>query len=233
PQADAIEPLGKVIIAGHGRFGGIVNRMMRGAGYATTVLDYSSEQLEMLRTFGFQVFFGDVTRPDLIHAAGIEEAQVLVICIGDRAQINELARYVIKHYPRVHIVARAVDRQHVYQLYAIGVRDIVRETFDSGVRAGRTAFEALGVHPFEAERLARQFTKDDRAAMQQLAQVWREDIPLQENTEYVERAKALMEEREALLRGGGRGFKTRSDRGWMPPTLKDVASATAQEREER
>ncbi|MEM8985547.1 MAG: cation:proton antiporter [Pseudomonadota bacterium] len=223
---DAIEPEGGVIIAGHGRFGGIVNRMMRGAGYQTTVLDYSSEQLEMLRTFGFKVFFGDASRPDLLHAAGIEDARLLAICIDDRDQITALARHVSKAHPHVHIVARAIDRQHVYELYAAGAHDIIRETFDAGVRAGRSAFEALGVHPFEAERLARQFAADDKYTIRQLAEVYQEGVPIQENPEYVRRAKVLMEEREAQMKGGGREFNARSDRGWSPPTLKDVSAAT-------
>ncbi len=232
-EPDEITPEGGIIIAGHGRFGGIVNRMMRGAGHDTTVLDFSSEQLELLRAFDVKVFFGDATRPDLIHAAGIEDARILVICIDDKAQITELARHVCKHHPHVHVIARAVDRQHVYELYAVGVRDIIRETFDSGVRAGRCAFEALGVHPFEAERLARQFAQDDRYAMRELASVYKADVPIQDNPEYVEKAKAIREEREAELKRGGRGFNSRSDRGWAPPTLKDVEVVTEADEEER
>jgi CPA2 family monovalent cation:H+ antiporter-2 len=225
-EPDEIEADGGIIIAGHGRFGGIVNRMLRGVGCATTVLDFSSEQLELLRTFGFKVFFGDATRPDLLRAAGIESARLLVICIDDRAQITELARYVCQHYPDVHVIARAIDRRHVYELYATGVDDIIRETFDSGVRAGRSAYEALGVHPFEAERLARQFTRDDRDALRQLAEVFQEGVPLQDNPAYVERARAIMASREAQLKGGARGFKSRSDRGWVPPSISDVDSVT-------
>ncbi|MEM7045964.1 MAG: cation:proton antiporter, partial [Pseudomonadota bacterium] len=124
---------GSIIIAGHGRFGGIVNRMLRGMGYEPTVLDYSSAQLDMLRSFGFRAFFGDATRPDLLHAAGIEDARMLVVAIDGREQATELVRHVASQHPHVHIVARAIDRQHVYDLYAAGCRDIIRETFDSGV----------------------------------------------------------------------------------------------------
>lgn len=224
-EDDKIEPEGKIIIAGHGRFGGIVNRMLRGVGYETTVLDFSSEQLELLRTFGFKVFFGDATRPDLIHTAGIEDAKLFVICIDEREQITELAHHITKNYPHVHVVARAIDRQHVYDLYAAGVRDIIRETFDSGVRAGRSAFEALGIHPFEAERLTRRFVKEDRHAIAQLAAVHQPGVPLQDNPEYVRRAKELREEREAELKGENRAFNISTDRGWSPPTLKDVEAA--------
>ena len=224
-EADDIDEANSIIIAGHGRWGGIVNRMLRSAGYETTVLDYSSEQLDMLRTFGFKVFFGDATRPDLLHAAGIERARMLVVAIDDRHLITELTGYVVKNHPNVHVIARAVDRRHVYELYAVGCRDIIRETFDSGVRAGRSAYEALGVHPFEAERLARQFVKDDRAAIAALSEVYDPDIPLHQNIEYVARAKAIRETLEAEMRGAGRAFSQRNDRGWSPPTLGDVSAS--------
>ena len=220
-EADVPEK-GSIIIAGHGRFGGIVNRMLRGLGYEPTVLDYSSAHLEALRSFGFRAFFGDATRPDLLHAAGIENAQMLVIAIDGREQATELVRHVTSHHPHVHIVARAVDRQHVYDLYAAGCRDIIRETFDSGVRAGRSALEALGMHPFEAELKARQFVEHDRRALAALAEVYDPDIPLHENAAYVKRAKEIREENDAILRGLDREFNVRPDRAWSPPTLVDV-----------
>ena len=102
------------------------------------------------------------------------------------------------------------------------MRDIVRETFSSGVWAGRSAYEALGVHPFDAERLARQFADDDRYMLKQLAGVHKDGVPLQDNPEYVELSTKLRAEREAQLKGGGRGFNSRDERGWRPPTPKDV-----------
>ena len=230
-EPDKIDAETGIIVAGHGRFGGIVNRMLRSAGYDTTVLDYSSEQLEMLRAFDFKVFYGDATRPDLLHAAGIERARMLVICINDKRQITELARYVCKHHPDVYVIARAVDRTHVYELYAAGVRDIIRETFDSGVRMGRSAFEALGVHPFEAERMAKQFTKDDRHAMLRLAEVYDPDRPIHENPDYVQRVIELREIQDAEMRDGTRSVGVRKARGWVPPTRRDVEAAKVSDKE--
>ncbi len=232
-EPDPIDSEQRVIIAGHGRFGGIANRLLRGAGIETTVLDYSSEQLDLIRTFGIKVFFGDATRPDLLHAAGIESAAVLLISIDDKEQSVELARHVRREHPHVHVIARAIDRPHLYELYAAGVRDIIRETFDSAVRAGRTAVEALGVHPFEAERLAREFVRDDRHAMAELAQVYRPDVPLQENPEYVKRARELLVGIQSEPRGERRGFHARTERGWAPPTIMDVSAVQAdRERDE-
>ncbi|MCH1932399.1 NAD-binding protein, partial [Shewanella sp. A25] len=90
--------------------------------------------------FKVSTYFGDATQPSMLHAAGIEQAKLLVVAVDDAEQISRLVRYVNKAYPHVHIIARAVDRHHVYDLYAYGCRDIIRETFDSSLRMGRSAF---------------------------------------------------------------------------------------------
>ncbi|MCL4136930.1 UNVERIFIED_CONTAM: hypothetical protein GTU68_037857 [Idotea baltica] len=221
-EPDDIDEKGTVIVVGHGRFGGIVNRILMGAGFNTVVLDHSSAQLDMLRMFGFDVFFGDGTRPDLLHAAGIDEARMLVIAIDDKEQATALVHYVSHTHPHIHIVVRARDRNHVYELYAAGARDIIRETFDSSVRAGRSALEALGFHPYDAERQVRNFVDGDKEALRQLAQVYDPDIPIHENEAYVARAKEIGAEQEAFMRGKSTAFASRADRGWVPPTLGDV-----------
>ncbi len=231
-DADEIEEEGDIIIAGHGRFGGIVNRMLRAAGYSTTVLDYSASHLDQLRAFGFKVFFGDATRPDLLHAAGIERARLLVVAIDGREEINALVHYVRKNFPDLHIIARALDRQHVHDLYAAGCHDIIRETFDSSVRAGRSAYEAMGQHPFDAELLARKFSEDDRYILREMAEVHDPETPSHENPAYVEKARTLMAERDAEIFGKGRSFATRTDQGWLPPSSKDVEAVLAEHAKE-
>ena len=190
-EADQIDQKCNVIIAGHGRVGGIANRMLRGAEFKTTVIDYSSAQLEMLRAYGFEVYYGDATRPDLLHAAGIEEADLLVIAIDDKQKITEMARHVIHNHPNVHVVARAVDRHHVYDLWAVGCRDIIRDTFDSSVRMGRSALIALGMSEDEAFQAAGIFEKVDRRFMREMADLYRPDVPSHENPEYVAKVKEL------------------------------------------
>jgi CPA2 family monovalent cation:H+ antiporter-2 len=230
-EADEIDKKGNVIIAGHGRFGGIVNRLLKSSGYETVVLDYQSEQLEMLRAFGVKVFFGDATRPDLLHAAGIEEAKMLVIAIDEKEHATELVRYVTQHYPDVYIVVRAFDRRHVYELWAAGARDIIRETFDSALRAGRSALEALGVHPYDAERQARGFVINDREQMRELAGLFDPEVPLHQNTEYVERTKVYLDRYREVMLGTSAAFGSRLDRGWVPPTLADVEAEEEEARQ--
>ncbi len=199
--ADEIDEHNGIIIAGHGRFGGIVNRVLRASGFAPTVVDYSSEQLDMLRKFGLKVYFGDATRPDLLHAAGIEHAKLLVIAIDDKHAITELAKYTIKNYPNVHVIARAVDRNHVYDLWAYGCRDIIRENYDSSMRASRSSLEALGFNRDKAQQLLDEFDTNDRRIMIELAQHWQVDVPATENEQYMTRIRESLDGWEKELIG--------------------------------
>ncbi|MDH5617782.1 MAG: cation:proton antiporter [Gammaproteobacteria bacterium] len=199
-EADAIDSTAKIIIAGHGRFGGIVNRALSAAGFATTVVDYSSDQLELLRKFNLRAHFGDATRPDLLRAAGIEDAKVLVIAIDGKQAITQLTRYVCRNYPNVHVVARAYDRMHVYDLWSVGCRDIVRETYDSSLRAGRSAFEALGYNREQATQLMREFETIDRKMMLDLADAYDIDIPVTENEAFMARYREMTGEWEHELK---------------------------------
>jgi len=195
-EADEVPGDSKIIIAGLGRVGGIVNRMLRAAGYEPTVIDYNSRHLEMLRKFGFHGYFGDATRPDLLHAAGIENAKMLVIAIDNKQQITELVRYAVKTYPGLHVLARAVDRNHVYDLYAAGCRDIIRENYDSSLRMGRSAFEALGHPHYKAVRMMEAFNAMDRKSMITLANAYDVNIPGTENPAYVAAVRRMNEEWE-------------------------------------
>jgi CPA2 family monovalent cation:H+ antiporter-2 len=140
-EADDMPHDSKIIIAGAGRIGGIVERILTAAGHNATMIDFSSRRLEVMQRFGFKHYFGDATRPDLLAAAGIGEAKLLVVAIDDRDQISELVKYVCATYPDLPVVARAVDRDHVYDLWAYGCRNIIRETYDSSLRIGRSALE--------------------------------------------------------------------------------------------
>lgn len=180
-EMDAINEKSEIIIAGHGRVGGIVSRLLRGAGMSPTVIDFSSKQLEMLKAFDVQAYYGDATRPDLLHAAGIDGAKLIVIAIDDKDQITELAKYLHQHYPDLHVVARAVDRPHVYDLWRAGCRDIIRESYDSSLRMSRSALEALGYTHEQAERMVGVFNELDRKSMILAAEHYDPTIPIQEN----------------------------------------------------
>lgn len=198
-EMDRIEEHGDIIIAGHGRVGGIVSRLMRSAGMSPTVIDFSSKQLEMLKKFNVQAYYGDATRPDLLHAAGIGQAKLLVIAIDDKDNTTELAKYVLKHYPDVHIVARALDRPHVYDLWFAGCRDIIRETYDSSLRMARSSIEALGYSREQADEMIEAFSDMDRKSMIIGAEHYDPSIPLEDNEAYVSTVRATIGDWEDAL----------------------------------
>ena len=198
-EMDEIEEKSDIIIAGHGRVGGIVSRMLRNIGLSPTVMDFSARQLEFLKAFNVQAYYGDATRPDLLHAAGIENAKLLVIAIDGREQITELVKYVRHHYPDVHIVARAIDRDHVYDLWHAGCRDIVRETYDSSLRMARSSIEALGYNRDQASRMTDAFTELDRGSMVMAAEHYDPDVPMHENDAYMGRVRELRGDWEAEM----------------------------------
>jgi len=145
-----------------------------------------------------------------------------VVAIDDREQSLELVRYVTEHYPHVYLITRAVDRHHVYELWAAGSRDIIRETFDSATRAGRSALEALGHHPYDAERQVRGYVRNDKTALRELANLYDPDIPVHLNLPYIERSREFLAQLTAAMRGQGSTFSNRVERGWLPPTMQDL-----------
>jgi CPA2 family monovalent cation:H+ antiporter-2 len=197
--ADTIDEKGAVIICGIGRFGQVVNRLVRHSGLPTVVLDSDMAMIETMRKFGVKGYYGDPSRPELLEAAGLAEAQVLVVAVDDPAKATQIVKFVRGRRPDIHIVARAHDRVHVYELYQAGASDIVRETFDSSLRAGRYVLENMGFSEYEASNLSKAYFHMDRAAMRDLAELWVPGQPVDQNPAYVERAKKLDRDLETAL----------------------------------
>ena len=198
-EHDEVDESGPVIIAGIGRFGQIVNRLVQSTGFPTVVIDNDLATVQMMRKFGYRGFFGDPTRPDLLAAAGLAEARVLVVAMDDKNAANKLVTYARKLRPDLHIVARARDRVHVYELYAAGANDIVREMFDSSLRAGRYALENLGLTEYEAAEAENLFYHHDRDALRELAELWQPGVPIADNAAYVAKARELNNGLETAL----------------------------------
>ncbi|KUO52107.1 MAG: potassium transporter [Sphingomonadales bacterium BRH_c42] len=197
---DAIEEKNPIIIAGRGRVGGIVDRILDAAGHKATVIDHDSRHLENLKKFGIRTYFGDATRPDLLESAGIAHARLLVIALDGKEQIDRLVGYVARTYPQVHITARAIDRDHVYKLWALGCRDVIRETYDSSLRIGRSALEALGHDPQSAHAMVDAFEAMDRSSMRALADLYQIDVPAHENEPLIAKVRELRAEWDPKLR---------------------------------
>ncbi|MEM6988723.1 MAG: NAD-binding protein [Pseudomonadota bacterium] len=224
-QADEIDDSGTVLIAGMGRFGMVINRMLVSMGHKTIVLDHQSEQVERLAKFGVKTFFGDASRPDLLVSAGLAEAKVLVVAIEDMTRAIEIVRFAKREYPQVHVVARAAGRMDVYRLYYAGADDIIRETFDSAVRAGRCAYEALGLHPYLAQKTAQSFVQFDRQLMIRMAAYWDEDTAPEDNPAYIEEGRRQAALLDDALSGKRGSLMDASERGWIPPGIVPQAES--------
>jgi voltage-gated potassium channel Kch len=165
-----------VIIAGYGRFGQIVSRMLRAAQFQSTLLDHDAGQIELTGRFGNKVFYGDASRRELLEAAGAAQARLLVIAIDQRAKAIEMVRIAKQHFPDLKILARAYDRSHAYRLKEAGADVVTRETFGSALIMGEEAFKALGYDDAQAYRIMRIFKHHDEEGLEKLYELWGDDM---------------------------------------------------------
>ncbi len=146
-----------IIIAGFGRYGQIVGRMLSAQGMSATVLDHDADLVETIRAFGFKVFYGDATRLDLLRTAGAATARILVVAVDDIEQSLKIVDIAKEHFPQLEIVARARDVTHWNNLWDRGVMKVERELFESSLRSARSVLELLGQPPHEARQSAMRF----------------------------------------------------------------------------
>jgi glutathione-regulated potassium-efflux system ancillary protein KefC len=222
-KADEIESEhAPVIIAGFGRFGQIIGRLLFASGVRATVLDHDPDQIELLKKFGFRVFFGDVTRMELLHAAGIEQAKLLVVAIDDEAASLRLVTEVKEHFPRLRILARARNVGHYLALRRLGIEAPERETFESALHAGRTALEALGTRPYEAKELADRFRDNNVRTLERLAPLMSNEA---ERLSVARAARTQLEEQFAA----DRAERERVRGGWAKEDEAEREPATTSE----
>ena len=175
-EADAIAHKGRsVILAGFGRLGTDLGRLLISVGIKPTILDHNEANVDVLRRFGFEVYYGDATRLDLLESAGAAEAELIIITLGDHEKSMELVKLVQKHYPRLKIAVSAVDRRAAYEFMDLGISTIRRETFGTALTLGQDALQLLGFDPYEAYKIRRLFRKKDRDAMPELYRMNRQD----------------------------------------------------------
>jgi len=168
----------QVIIAGFGRYGQIVGRLLLANGIKPTVLDYNSDQIEGVRRFGWRAFYGDATRLDLLRMAGAADARVLVVAIDDVEQSLALVDMAREHFPNLALVARARNVQHWYQLRDRGVQRIERETFDSALMSARSVLEAMGFERHQARNLALRFRRHNLEQLEESAPHFKDESKL-------------------------------------------------------
>ena len=185
-----------------------VGRILQAKGYKSVVLDHDAEQIDALRKFGFKLYYGDASRPDLLEAAGAASAQILVVAVDDREKISEIVQTAKKHLPHLQIFTRAFDRVHAYELIEQGVTDVFREVFSSSADMGERVLVALGQHPFEAHRAVKTFKSYDEKVLRQQAQ------HLGDTERMVDIARNSRAELSRILAGDRISSPLSTDEGW-------------------
>ncbi|HZV65249.1 MAG TPA: glutathione-regulated potassium-efflux system protein KefC [Telluria sp.] len=208
-KADRIEANeGHVIIAGFGRFGQIVGRLLKVNRIKLTVLDHDPDQIDVLRRLGVKVYYGDVTRIDLLHAAGAAKARALVVAVDDIADSLKLVDAVRREFPTLPIMARARNVTHYYDLMDRGVSIIERETFESALMLGRQVLHELGFGAYRARQATQKFRELNT---QSLAKVYPH---YKDQEQMISFSKQARDELEAMFALDIEAQETDRDQGW-------------------
>ena len=202
-----------VIVAGFGRYGQVVSRMLYANGITPTVLDHDAEQIEALRKFGWRVFYGDASRLDLLRTAGAASAKVLVLAIDDVEQSLKVARLVLEHFPQLAIVARARNVQHYFRLRELGITMIERETLDASLMSARSVLGLLGWEAHHARTLAMRFRRHTIRQLEEMLPHARDEA------RFVAMAKAGRQQLEELFAQERQNAQRNQREGWSdkPP----------------
>ncbi len=214
-EADAIEEDNPVIIAGFGKFGHIVGRLLTANGIGTTVLDNDSDHVDLLRKLGMKVYYGDASRYDLLHAAGAERAKILILAIDNTEKTLEIIHTVRKHFPHLKIFTRAINRYDAYELIEEGVEHVYRETLDTSLRLGVDVMRLLGFRAYQAQRASHVFFRHDEESVRVMAEMHHD------HALYINVARERIEDLEQLLRSDFEEREHAHDAAWDVDTLRD------------
>ena len=184
-----------VIIAGFGRYGQILGRLLLSNGIVPTVLDHDSDTIDTMTKYGFKVYYGDASRMDVLQAAGAADSKILVVAVDDIQAINAIVRNARQHFPHLILMARAKDAAHIYQLRKLGVQHIERELFEASLRQGRDVLAQLGMGKYEAKELADRF----RAANYQLIDKMQWVREQQDEKNFIQQLRQSREELQRQL----------------------------------
>ena len=209
-EADKVDHSSPVILAGFGRFGNFVGRLLRAQGFRAVVLEADTDHVELTRRLGFEVHYGDATRLDVLHAAGAAEAKLFIIAIDDEEAIDRLVAECRRHFPNLELLVRAKDMDHRLRLLNSGVTHVFHEVSGSALDLGTQALRLLGLPAYTAERSARRFRRHDITTARELA-------PHAADREtYFSMVKARVDELDALFSRDPLGPENRDAEAWEP-----------------
>ena len=218
--ADNIDEKNKVIIAGFGHFGSTVGRFLKANGVSATILDHDSDRVQLLRKMGFEVYYGDATRVDLLQSAGAENAMILVAAIDSPESNQDLIRTVNKHFPHIQVFARARNRVDAYELIDMGIKEIYRESLHTSVKLAVDVLTRMGYRSYTSTRQGLKFIKYDEDTLVEMAG-HRHDIK-----EYVLKARETFRIQEELLSADLEHDAGETDHAWDSVRIRDTLNKT-------
>jgi monovalent cation:proton antiporter-2 (CPA2) family protein len=213
---DESEKDNPVLVVGIGRFGQTLIRFLRANGFACTVLDIDSEQIDIMARFGIKSYFGDGSNPDLLRAAGLERAKVLVLAIDEPETTLKIVETLRPQYPDLPIFARAFDRLHAYRLLHLGVTEIAIETSGSAVILGMDVLQKLGMPRERAYAKAQLFEVNNRRSIHDLSKRFHTD----DQETFIQATKQMSEQLEAMLKSDPDELLRGASSEWAPPSEK-------------
>jgi glutathione-regulated potassium-efflux system protein KefB len=215
-QDEIVDADTPVVIAGYGRFGQMVGRILRANGVPLTILDLDPAIVDIVGRLGIKVYYGDASRTDLLHAAGCEHAKLFVLAVDDAAEATRIAENVREHFPHLRIIARCRDRPHYWELRRRGVERVFRETYGSAFETGIAALQAIGYRAHTAHRLARRWRAHDERMLEELADAWGSG----DRETYFRKARVALEEAERLMRDEDPVVFIERDAAWDNESLR-------------
>jgi glutathione-regulated potassium-efflux system ancillary protein KefC len=228
PQDEVHDEGAPVIIAGYGRYGQMIGRILRANRIPVTILDLDPEMVDVLGRLGVKVYYGDASRVDLLHAAGCSHARLFVLAVDEQETATKIAENVRHHFPKLPILARARNRPHYWELRKIGCIKVFRETFASAWETGIEALVQLGYRRYTAHRLARRWRDHDEKVLEELGHLWATG-----DETFFTRTRMAMEEAERLMRDEDPTVFVDRDAAWDNESLRadrkvDAAARTDQ-----
>ena len=213
-EADTIEDQQDVIIAGFGRFGSFVGRLLQANGIYSTYLDVNPDTVDVLRQLGLKVYYGDASRRDLLEAAGAREAKLLIIAVDEPEKSIQIAKTAKKYFPHLKIMARTTNWYHSFDMMELGISDFYREYQDSSLRLGADALKELGFRQYQVQKMVKLFRKKDDQMVRHLFEDRDErQVVLQKTRNFFQNIERIMQEEQ-------NSFGKEKDFGWDTTSMR-------------
>ncbi|WP_036154527.1 monovalent cation:proton antiporter-2 (CPA2) family protein [Maribacter forsetii] len=213
---DHIAKSQNVILVGFGHFGSTVGRFLRSHGIEATILDQDSNRVDVLRKMGFEVYYGDATRLELLEAAGIAQAKILICAIDNPPVTLEITKLVKEKYPHVELMIRAQNRNDAYELLNMGFENIYRESLDTSLSLAKDVLSKLGFRKYTLNRQVQNFIKYDETSLRRLA------AEPKGNEDYIFKVRKELEEQERLLEEDFKRGIVEYDNHWDSESIREV-----------